>query len=574
MSRKIIIDIETDSLDATCIWCVVCKEIHNTEYKVFRDANSLNNYIHRDDVFIAHNGITFDFPVLNRLWGTKFKLSNVEDTLIMSRLFNPEREGGHSLDAWGQKLGHNKIEFHNFDQYSEEMLEYCKRDVSITDKLYHLLTVEGKDFSRQSVELEYRIAKIIDNQRTHGFFVDKRKAVALFAETKGKAETIKEEVHQHFLPRAKLIREVIPRYTKKGDMSKVGLSGIDVDEVGGPFSLIEFKPFNLGSPKQIIERLDEFGWKPVMFTPKGSPKICEENLRTVFDSAPEPAKKLAEWKMLETRWKTVEAWLENLDRNDRIHGTVYTMGAVTGRMTHANPNMANIVSNDKPYGKECRACFTVPNSNYRMVGMDAKGLELRMLAHYMQDKAYMDVVVNGDPHEVNRIAAGLETRAESKRFIYAFLYGAGVEKLGSVVGGTAIDGARLRRNFLRNMPSLDKLITKVQTMAEKGTLLGLDGRRILVRHQHAALNTLLQGAGAISCKQWSICMDEHIRKHRLKAHLVNTIHDEMQFEVHKDDVEKIISSADLTMRKAGNILGVRLPLNADAKLGFNWAETH
>ena len=104
MSRKIIIDIETDSLDVTCIWCVVCKEIHNTEYKVFRDAKSLNNYIHRDDVFIAHNGITFDFPVLNRLWGTKFKLSNVEDTLIMSRLFNPEREGGHSLAAWGQKL--------------------------------------------------------------------------------------------------------------------------------------------------------------------------------------------------------------------------------------------------------------------------------------------------------------------------------------------------------------------------------------------------------------------------------------------------------------------------------------
>ena len=362
MSRKIIIDIETDSLDATCIWCVVCKEIHNTEYKVFRDSKSLNNYIHRDDVFIAHNGITFDFPVLNRLWGTKFKLSNVEDTLIMSRLFNPEREGGHSLDAWGQKLGHNKIEFHDFDQYSEEMLEYCKRDVSITEKLYHLLTVEGKDFSRQSIELEYRIAKIIDNQRTHGFFVDKRKAVALFAETKGKAETIKEEVHKHFLPRAKFIREVIPRYTKKGDMSKVGLSGIDVDEVGGPFSLIQFKPFNLGSPKQIIERLDEFGWKPVMFTPKGSPKICEENLRTVFDSAPEPARKLAEWKMLETRWKTVEAWLENLDRNDRIHGTVYTMGAVTGRMTHANPNMANIVSNDKPYGKECRACFTVPTA--------------------------------------------------------------------------------------------------------------------------------------------------------------------------------------------------------------------
>ena len=196
------------------------------------------------------------------------------------------------------------------------------------------------------------------------------------------------------------------------------------------------------------------------------------------------------------------------------------MGAVTGRMTHANPNMANIVSNDKPYGKECRACFTVPNDNYRIVGMDAKGLELRMLAHYMKDPAYIEVVLNGDPHEVNRIAAGLDTRANSKRFIYAFLYGAGAEKLGTVVGGNAKDGARLKRDFLANMPSLDTLINKVQVMAAKGSLQGLDGRRICIRHQHASLNTLLQGAGAISCKQWSICMDDYIKKKKLRAYLL------------------------------------------------------
>ena len=250
------------------------------------------------------------------------------------------------------------------------------------------------------------------------------------------------------------------------------------------------------------------------------------------------------------------------------------MGAVTGRMTHSNPNMANIVSVDKPYGTECRACFTVPNGNYKIVGMDAKGLELRMLAHYMKDQAYIDVVLNGDPHEVNRIAAGLDTRAQSKRFIYAFLYGAGVEKLGHVVGGTSRDGSRLKRDFLANIPSLDSLIERVQTLAEKGSLQGLDGRRIFVRHQHASLNTLLQGAGAIACKQWSICMDDYIRKHGLRAHLVNTIHDEMQFEVHVDDVDKIMYAADLTMQEAGRILRVRLPLNADAKSGSNWAETH
>ena len=567
--RRIIIDIETDSIDASSIWCVVCKEIYG-DLKVFRNKENFNSYILQDDVFIAHNGITFDIPLLRKLWNSD--IQNVEDTLIMSRLYNPEREGGHSLEAWGNKLGYKKISFSDFSQYSEEMLEYCKRDVLLTEKVYHILLAEGKPFSRKSLELEYNIARIIDNQKRHGFYVDKSKAVQLYFETKTKSEEIAKDVHRYFLPRAKLIREITPKYKKDGVMARTGLAGID--NVSGPFSLIQFKDFNLASPKQIIERLNEYGWKPTVFTPKGSPKICEENLATVFDTAPEPARRLAEWKMLETRWKTVQAWLENLDNNNRIHGTVYTMGAVTGRMTHANPNMANIVSNDKPYGKECRACFSIPNNNYRIVGMDAKGLELRMLAHYMRDKSYMDVVLNGDPHEVNRIAAGLETRAESKRFIYAFLYGAGAEKLGSVVGGTASEGAKLKRDFLSNMPALEELITKVQAMAEKGSLKGLDGRRILVRHQHAALNTLLQGAGAISCKQWSICMDDEIRKRKLKANLVNTIHDEMQFEVHRNDVDEIISISDLTMQKAGTILNVRLPLNADAKIGVNWAETH
>jgi len=569
MQRKIIIDIETDGLDATVIWCTVCKELQG-ELKVFTNAEEFNNYVKEDDIFIAHNGISFDTTLLRTLWNAE--INNVEDTLVMSRLYNPEREGGHSLEAWGNKLGYSKIAFNDFSRYTEEMLEYCKRDVLLTEKIYFVLLEEGRQFSRQSLELEYNIARIIENQRKHGFYVNKTKAIQLYFETKTKAEEIAASVHKYFLPRAKLVREITPKYKKDGVMARTGLAGLS--DVAGPFSLIQFKEFNLASPKQIVERLNEYGWKPTVFTPKGSPKICEENLATVFDTAPEPARRLAEWKMLETRWKTVQAWLENLDNNNRIHGTVYTMGAVTGRMTHANPNMANIVSNDKPYGKECRACFTVPNSNYRIVGMDAKGLELRMLAHYMRDESYMDVVLNGDPHEVNRIAAGLETRADSKRFIYAFLYGAGAEKLGSVVGGTALDGAKLKRDFLRNMPALEELILKVQSMAEKGSLKGLDGRRILVRHQHAALNTLLQGAGAISCKQWSVCMDDEIRKRKLKANLVNTIHDEMQFEVHKNDVDEIISISDLTMQKAGRILGVRLELNADAKLGFNWAETH
>jgi len=571
-----ILDIETNSVDASNIWCVVLKELKKDNYIVAMKSEDLE-FLGNEDIFITHNGIEFDIPVLNKLWNTKIKLSQVRDTLVMSRLFNPDREGGHSLRAWGNRLAFEKIEFDNFAKFSKEMVEYCKRDVALTEKVYLHLLQHGRNFSEKSIKLEHEIAHIINLQSKTGFFLDQRKAMSLYSQTKTKAKNIEKMLQQQFKPRAKLLRDVVPKVKKDGSLSTVGLQRIDnaASVVEGPFSLIEFKDFNLASPKQIIERLDECGWNPVVFTPKGSPKICERNLETISDTAPESAKKLAEWKMLESRWKTVESWLDACDTDSRVHGKVFTMGAVTGRMTHAEPNMANVVSSDKPYGKECRECFTVEDPvNYSIVGMDAKGLELRMLAHYMNDEDYMEEVLYGDPHTVNMKAAGLPDRSSAKTFIYAFLYGAGIEKIGTIVNGTAKDGSRLRKKFLDNIPALGDLIKRVQKAAERGSVKGLDGRRIFIRHNHAALNTLLQGAGAISCKQWSICMHHYIRKNRLDARLVNTIHDELQYEVHKKDVDQILNAADITMREAGKILKTRLPLNAEAKVGLSWADTH
>ena len=571
-----VLDIETNALDASVIWCVVMKKLNGRESIVATKPEHLPT-LSKEDTFITHNGVEFDIPALNKLWKTKITVTQVLDTLVMSRLFNPNRENGHSLGAWGKRLSLEKGSFEDFDRFSNDTIEYCKRDVDITEKVYLQLRREGQDFSHESIRLEHKIASVIDAQSRHGFFLDRDKAEDLLAETYEKAKKIELELQTEFKPKPKFIREMVPRIKKDGTMSLVGLNNIDnpAETVGGPFSLFKYEPFNLASPKQIIERLDACGWNPTVFTPKGSPKICEQNLETISDNAPASAKTLAEWKMLESRWKTVESWLDACHADNRVHGKVFTMGAVTGRMTHTSPNMANVVSADKPYGKECRECFTVPDTdNYRLVGMDAKGLELRMLAHYMNDPEYIDIVLHGDPHTANQKAAGLATRSQSKTFIYAFLYGAGSERLGSVVGGTAQDGSRLKSQFLYNMPSLSKLITKVQKMSTGGSIKGLDGRRILIRHQHAALNTLLQGAGAIVCKQWSICMDRYIKKNRLDAHLVNTIHDELQYEVHVKDVDKMIKAADKMMQEAGKILNVRLTLNADAKVGKTWAETH
>ena len=571
---RYVIDIEADSLDATHIWVAcICNVDNDQDIHSFRDAASFVDAVDlQKDTFIAHNGIDFDFPVLEKLWNIEIK--NKVDTLVLSRLFNPDRSGGHSLGAWGNRLGFRKIDFNKFDEYSEEMREYCEQDVYITVQLYKHLLQESIDFSQQSIELEHDIADIISRQSRYGFYLDQKKAVDLLVETQSKADTIKSNIKKYFAPKVKVIRDDLPKYTKNGDISKVGLRQFQYKDIAGPFWSIEFEEFNPASHKQVVERMEEAGWKPTEFTPKGSPKVSEANLATLPDTAPEPAKKLSEWKMLETRWKTVESWLNALGNDGRVHGKVFSLGAVTGRMTHADPNMANIVAVYKPYGQQSRECWTVPNNDYRICGMDAQGLELRMLAHYMKDDAYAEEVVNGDPHTVTMQALDIDDRALAKTFIYAFLYGASPSKLGSILNLSQSQGGVIRQRFLNNMPSLQNLLARVEQVADRAYIRGIDGRRLYVRSSHAALNTLLQGGGAILCKQWSICMDRAIEKERLRAKLVNTIHDELQFEVHRQDADRVAELAQSSIREAGHLLKLRVQMDAEAKIGFSWADTH
>ena len=571
---RYVIDIEADSLDATRIWVAcICNVDNDKDIRSFRDAASFLDAVDLEkDMFIAHNGIDFDFPVLEKLWNIEIK--NKVDTLVLSRLFNPDRSGGHSLGAWGNRLGFRKIDFNKFDEYSEEMREYCEQDVYITVQLYKHLLQESIDFSQQSIELEHDIADIISRQSRYGFYLDQKKAVDLLVETQSKADTIKSNIKKYFAPKVKVIRDDLPKYTKNGDISKVGLRQFQYKDIAGPFWSIEFEEFNPASHKQVVERMEEAGWKPTEFTPKGSPKVSEANLATLPDTAPEPAKKLSEWKMLETRWKTVESWLNALGKDGRVHGKVFSLGAVTGRMTHAAPNMANIVAVYKPYGQQSRECWTVPSNDYRICGMDAQGLELRMLAHYMKDDAYAEEVVNGDPHTVTMQALDIDDRALAKTFIYAFLYGASPSKLGSILNLSQSQGGVIRQRFLNNMPSLQNLLARVEQVADRGYIRGIDGRRLYVRSSHAALNTLLQGGGAILCKQWSICMDRAIEKERLRAKLVNTIHDELQFEVHRQDADRVAELAQSSIREAGHLLKLRVQMDAEAKIGFSWADTH
>lgn len=305
----------------------------------------------------------------------------------------------------------------------------------------------------------------------------------------------------------------------------------------------------------------------------------------------EAAGLIARYLLLQKRVSQIEQWFDALGDDGRIHGRVITNGAVTGRMTHMAPNMAQIPAVRKKdnkilegleggYGAECRECWTVEEGNV-LVGCDASGLELRMLAHYMKDEKYVRTVVEGsskdgtDVHTVNQRAAALPTRDAAKTFIYAFLYGAGDAKIGSIVGGSAANGKRLKAKFLRQTPALGKLIERVSKYASSGSVPGLDGRRIWVRSEHAALNSLLQGAGAVVMKKALVLFMETVHKNRLwDVKLVANVHDEIQFECSPEIADEAGKACRQAIIDAGVHFKLRCPLDGEYKIGRNWKETH
>lgn len=291
------------------------------------------------------------------------------------------------------------------------------------------------------------------------------------------------------------------------------------------------------------------------------------------------AELIRDYLMLNKRISQIESWLEAVGKDGRVHGKVITNGAVTGRMTHSSPNMAQIPNAGSIYGPECRECWTVEEGNV-LVGCDASGLELRMLAHYMKDNDYVRTVCEGsskdgtDVHSVNQRAAGLATRDLAKTFAYAYLYGAGDAKIGSIIGGSARDGAKLKAKFLSSLPALSRLIGTVSKYAAKGWVPGLDGRRIWVRSEHAALNSLLQGAGAIVMKKALVLFDNKVRANKWAVKYVANVHDEAQLECPKDIAEEVGKAFKQSIIEAGEHYKLRCPLDGEYKIGRNWRETH
>jgi DNA polymerase I-like protein with 3'-5' exonuclease and polymerase domains len=528
------------------------------------------------DELVGHNIVDYDLAILKKLF--KWEPSKdvvLSDTLIMAKLafqdirnydfrqkpvgLEPGMYGSHTLKAWGQRIGEHKGDFDGGDwqTYSPEMLEYCIQDNKTTVQLFKFLL--SQNISPKALLLETQMQQTAVRMEHNGFTFDEKAGAEMYADLAAQREEIR-----------KSLVTVFPTRTIKRTSEKTGKPLKD--------QVIEFNPSSRDHIAYWFKK--NYDWKPTEFTPSGKAEINEEILNSL--EYPE-AKKLAVYFMLEKRIGMLgegnHAWLRMI-RNGRIHGRMNVNGAATGRATHSYPNMAQIPSVRKPYGKEIRQLFTVP-AGYKLVGTDLSGIELRCLAHYLAayDKGeYANEIMHGDVHTRTMEAAGLPSRDKAKTFTYALLYGAGDAKMGAIVGGGTKEGKAMKAKFFTSLPAFGTLSEKVKKAAERGFILALDGRRLPVRSGHGAINSLLQGAAAVIAKQWVVTTERNCEK----AGLVNGkdfwisafVHDEQQITVKEEHAELVSKISVDSALEAGEYLGVRIPVGAESKIGYNWYDTH
>ena len=588
MSSKLVFDIEADGLDPTQIWCVCAKYVGTPEVYTFTDVATFKAFIKDVDEVIGHNVIGYDVPVLERLWDIDFSNVKITDTLVLSRLSEPSKLGGHSLKKWGEYLQFPKDEYSDWSRLTPEMIEYCKQDVKVTEAVYKTVLKDLEGFSDVCVELEHKVTTIINQQQINGWLIDEREANVLHAELCERKQGLVDKVLETFKPLPTFIKLNLLKHPMKANgqpsmaYAKQMARGAHFNDKR-EWGCIEYPEFNLASRQQIVRYLEHFGWTPTKFTDKGNAMVDESVLKGITN-IPECVM-IAEYFLISKREAMLRNILGKVGDDTRIHGYVNTNGAVTGRMTHSDPNMAQIPASkhdDKGeliwgieggYGADFRNIFKA-EEGYVIVGCDASGLELRMLAHYMNDEGYTNEILHGDIHTANQVAAGLQSRNQAKTFIYAFLYGAGDAKVGSIINGGAKDGKRLKTKFLNNTPPLRDLRERVGKAAKRGYVKGLDGRKIWIRSEHAALNSLLQGAGAIVMKKALTILDDCATIAGLDYKFVGNIHDEYQTEVLKEHADAFGVLAVEAIREAGQAFEMRCPLDGEYKVALTWAGTH
>lgn len=608
-----VIDIETDSLDAKIIWVMCAKNVKTKEEKTLTNYAEIRNFIQgelaRGCIFVGHNILAFDAPVLNRLAATRITSVRLVDTFLLSMLYSPSLRGGHNLDAWGERVGERKIFFKDFSHLSDEMIKYCLQDVRVTCKVYERLTARMRQigFSEDCVKIEHLAWRNIQKQRKNGFKFDQPRAHTLFAELRGLEEEIKGQIYHAFPPILTELRTYAKAFKRDGQPTvdyerhleqypKIKLN----DE--GTYTVFDWVEFNLGSPKQRVEKLLELGWEPypdeyTKITEKGGGgnptptykgELVPSLVKFVEEHNVPEVKLIAEWMAFNGRANMIGNWLDLYNEETGcIHGNLWL--ANTLRYRHSDPNTANIpaVRVDKVtglpllarlgfYTYESRDLWVTRDPATRnLVGVDAKGIQLRVLAHHLNNPEYTAQVLGGDPHNYTMSITQTGTRANNKNFIYAYLLGGGNAKLGALLGVDAKAGGRIKNKFTNNFPGLKELLARIQGDVKRtGRLRLCDGAMAFVPEPRLALAYLLQGDESRIMRQAGIYVDEEIRRKGLDVLKVGDIHDEWQSDVSIGDTEEYLRVCRESFKRAGETFRYNLPIECDGKVGKTWAETH
>lgn len=599
------------------------------------DVESMARLLMRADRLIGHDIARFDLPVLEHHFPWFRYRGEIYDTHAASRLVfasnmyecsiafqryqtrSPEeREAriptklldAHKLEAWGYRLKipkqHADVELSFFEQWSQDLQDRCRSDVEINTALYHRLqqpaAIDWPACSERSVLNESKVAYIIGVQERNGVGFDREAATTLYAQLIQERDELGKVLRQLVQPW--LAPDGRPLVPKRAMVRKAKRQWPEYVEAAAEYQRFKVVEFNPDSPLHIARVLTAvYGWQPKEFTPGGQAQTNEAILADLdYPIIPQLVRYITIGTRLGQLADGREAWLKH-ETEGRIHGAVKVTGTRTSRAAHWKPNLGQVPALKKPYGAECRALFKPTRPGWVQVGVDASGLELRMLAHrmaYFDGGAFAEIVLDGDPHTEWMKATGIYIRDNQKTVSYAFLYGAQDERLGLTVirdwrmayekGLTQVPppsascaeelGRAARRGLLRNFRALEKLLDNCHAASERGYIHALDGRILACKSKHGSLNDLLQSDGAILIK-WAMALwwDELCAEFGppgIRWALMLWVHDEWQFECVPEIADRLGEMVCRAITQAGDLLGVRCRMDGEHKVGHNWKETH
>ena len=393
-------------------------------------------------------------------------------------------------------------------------------------------------------------------------------------------------------------------FLKNGDYHNSVCAWYDEQErelVSGPFSRVEFEEPDLGSRQKLIKQLIRHGWKPTIFTEKGSPKLTEKGhpVDSLYKIEAPVGKAIAEWYTMRHRKSQIEGWIKTVRTDGRLTAGANSCGTNTYRMRHRG--VVNVPKADPKvtFGKQMRELF-IARPGYKLLGYDASGLEARCMAHYthkFDGGGFADLVLNGDVHAKNaRIFFEGETssldvdspefksyRSRSKNGFYGLLYGAQPKKLSSTLDVSLSTAKYLFDRFWEENKALGEVRNLVMKMHDqRGWVPGIDGRKIYTRSSHSALNALFQSCGAILMKRAMVMLRDFALEEQIHHYKVYDMHDEGGHEILEDEcyeendrvVHRLGFLAEDAMKAAGEYYNIRVPITGEFLIGNNWAEVH